>query len=72
MDEINRFVWNKTRSCYVEYLCVTDCDKDSIILQEGETIAYKWATADEIRNMSSEELLTETMRQFILNGEKHS
>jgi 8-oxo-dGTP pyrophosphatase MutT (NUDIX family) len=72
MDEINRFVWDKTRSCYVEYLCVTDCDKDSIILQDGETIAYKWATADEIRNMSSEELLTETMRQFILNGEKHS
>ena len=26
---------------YVEFLCVTDCKKDSIILQDGETIAYK-------------------------------
>lgn len=27
--------------CY-QYLCVTDCDKSSISLQEDETIDYKW------------------------------
>ncbi len=32
--------------CY-QYLCVTDCDKDSITLQEGETIGYKWVSESE-------------------------
>ncbi|MBN1777298.1 MAG: NUDIX hydrolase [Clostridiales bacterium] len=27
---------------YFSYLCLTDCAKDIIILQEGETIAYRW------------------------------
>lgn len=36
---------------YRGYLCRTDCEKDSIILQEGETVAYKWATAAEIAEM---------------------
>ncbi|MBQ7344406.1 MAG: NUDIX domain-containing protein [Clostridia bacterium] len=32
--------------CY-QYLCVTDRDKDSITLQEGETIGYKWVSESE-------------------------
>lgn len=32
---------------YYGYLCVTDCDKDSIMLQEGETISYLWLTKEE-------------------------
>ena len=28
--------------CYVTY---TDCDKDSVVLQEGETVDYKWVNA---------------------------
>lgn len=24
------------------YLCITDCDKQSVTLQEGETIAFRW------------------------------
>ena len=27
---------------YYSYLVVTDCPKDSIVLQEGETTEYKW------------------------------
>lgn len=37
---IGRFVSHNT--IYEIFLCVTDCDKDSITLQEGETVAYKW------------------------------
>ena len=36
---------------YRGYLCITDCQKDSIVLQEGETVAYQWATAQEIADM---------------------
>ncbi len=29
-------------SLYYNYFCIVDCDKDSIILQDGETEDYKW------------------------------
>ncbi|MDR3597884.1 NUDIX domain-containing protein [Clostridium sp.] len=29
------------------YLCETDCDKDSITLQEGETISYLWMAKED-------------------------
>ena len=63
--EIKKFPWDPTRCYYVEYLCVTDCDKQSVILQEGETVAYKWASADEICSMSPEEMLSERMQEYI-------
>ena len=31
---------------YFSYLCLTDCDKRSITLQEGETISYRWLPED--------------------------
>ena len=31
-----------SHSMFYSYLAITDCNKDSIVLQEGETIAYKW------------------------------
>ncbi len=31
---------------YFVYLCVTDMDKDAVILQEGETIDFEWITAE--------------------------
>ena len=31
-----------SHSMYYSYLVVTDCVKDSIVLQEGETTEYKW------------------------------
>lgn len=45
ITEIGRYVSHDT--IYYNYLCVTDCDKLSIILQEGETIGYKWITEKE-------------------------
>ena len=50
---------------YVEYLCVTSCDKDSIRLQDGETIEYKWVSRDELFSMKDGELVTKRMLQFV-------
>ena len=55
---------------YVEYLCVTDCKKDSVTLQEGETSAYKWVSRMELISMKRDELVTDRMHQFI--DELHS
>ena len=30
-----------------QYLCVTDCPKDSVTLQEGETVGYRWVTEED-------------------------
>ena len=63
LAEVGRVVSHDT--IYVEFLCVTDCDKTSIALQEGETSAYKWVTKDELISMKKEELVTERMQKFI-------
>ena len=50
---------------YVEFLCVTDCDKRAVTLQEGETSAYRWVSRDELVSMKKSELVTERMQKFI-------
>jgi len=63
--EVGRVVNDDDRTIYVEFLCVTNCAKDSIILQDGETSAYKWVTVGELISMKKEELVTERMQRFV-------
>ena len=53
------------KSYVVEFLCITDADKESIRLQEGETIAYKWISGKELLEMSRKELATQRIQNFI-------
>lgn len=53
------------RRNYVEYLCVTDCEKDSIILQEGETVDYKWIDRNSLLKMSEDEMASERAMELI-------
>ena len=53
------------KTYYVDYLCITDADKNSIVLQDGETSAFKWVTAKELRSMSRNELATMRQLNFI-------
>ena len=50
---------------YNEYLCVTDCDKDTVKLQEGDTSDFRWVDKDTLLNMKNGELITERMQLFI-------
>lgn len=61
--EVGRVTTNDT--IYVEFLCVTNCDKDSVTLQVGETIAYKWVSRDELIAMKKSEFVTERMQIFM-------
>ena len=63
--EIGRVLHHGHKTYYVDYLCVTDVDKDSIVLQEGETIAFKWIDPDELRAMSRDDLATMRQLNFI-------
>lgn len=65
LTEVGKVVSRHTHSIYVEYLCVTDWDKDHIVLQDGETSDYKWVGRDELLRMKKDALVTERMQKFI-------
>ena len=65
LEEVGRVRAAGRNAIYCEFLCITDCKKDSIILQEGETSAYKWVTQDELLSMKREELVTQRMQNFV-------
>ncbi len=65
LTEVGQVVSSENHSIYVEFLCVTDCDKNSIVLQDGETDAYKWVSRSDLISMKNDELLTERMQKFI-------
>lgn len=65
LSEVGHVVDDENHTIYVEFLCITNCEKGSITLQEGETSAYKWVTKDELISMNKRELVTERMEKFI-------
>ncbi len=62
--EVGRVINEHYHSLYVEYLCETDCSKNSVTLQSGETVDYQWVTGEELNNMG-EKLATTRMWKFI-------
>ena len=48
--------------CY-QYLCVTDCDKDSVTLQEGETVGYEWISESEFIDFVNSGNMIPTQRE---------
>lgn len=65
LTQAGTVVSEETRAIYVEYLCVTDWDKNAVTLQEGETVAFRWVGREELLAMKREELVTERMQRFI-------
>ncbi len=68
LTEVGRVVHHLHKSIFVDYLCETDVDKNSVVLQEGETSDYKWVTAEELRSMNPDELASQRILNFIENG----
>ena len=65
MAEVGKLLHYGYKSYVVDFLCITDVDKDSIRLQEGETIAYKWISGKELLEMTRKELATQRILNFI-------
>lgn len=63
--EIGQMLHDSHKTIYVEYLCHTNIEKNSIVLQEGETVAYKWVTEKQLKNMPGNELVTQRIQNFI-------
>ena len=63
LTSIGRFVSHNT--IYETFLCVTDCDKNSITLQEGETVSYKWISeAEFIDFVNSDAMIDVQYRRY--------
>lgn len=63
--EVGRVINHRQQSIYVDYIVETSCDKTSIVLQDGETQDYKWVSADYIKSMPADELITKRMKIFV-------
>lgn len=63
LTEIGRVTSRDT--IFVEFLCVTDVEKDRVTLQEGEITAFQWVTKNALLSMKKEELATKRMQKFI-------
>lgn len=48
---------------YYGYLCVTDCPKDSIRLQDGETIDYCWVDKQEFVEIFHSDCFVDSLRE---------
>lgn len=48
LKEIYHFVHEPHQAVYYGYILITSCDKDSIKLQENETIDFKWLSKEEL------------------------
>lgn len=48
LEEIYCVVSHAGHGIHYGYLCVTDAPKESVALQEGETISYRWIDREEL------------------------
>lgn len=48
LEKTYRICGKKYPCIYFGYICIVDCDKNRIKLQEGETVAYKWVKSEDI------------------------
>ncbi len=51
------------KAIYAGYLCVTDCPKDAVTLQEGETVDFKWITPDEFMDFLNSDGYIPSLRE---------
>ena len=65
ITEIGRVVHDRHQTIYVEFLCVTNCNKASVTLQEGETSAYRWIAWGELCDLSRRQLVTQRILNLI-------
>lgn len=66
---------SSTSTHYCCYLCVTDCEKDSIVTQKGETDGYKWVNEEAFfAFLHSDACMPNQSRQLLrfLSGEDRS
>ena len=64
LEGISVFVSHNT--IYHNFLAITDCDKANILLQEGETVSFKWLNEqDFIKFVNSDEMIAAQRKRYL-------
>ena len=66
LQEVKRIIHDERHTHYVEFFCVTDCDKNSIRLQKGETVDFRWVDKDELLDMEPDILVSSRARKLVV------
>lgn len=66
-EELYHFAFDDDSCIFYTFLCITDCDKISITLQEGETMSYKWLSEVEFISFINSGEMIETQKKRYLN-----
>ncbi|MBO2516713.1 MAG: NUDIX hydrolase [Clostridiales bacterium] len=53
ITEIGRLLIAEHHAWTVQFLAVTDCPKDAVVLQEGETIGHQWVDREKLLAMEA-------------------
>lgn len=56
------------KTIYAEFLCVTNCDKNGVVMQCGETSDYKWISRDELLTLSDDSLASSRLIKIYVAG----
>ena len=65
MELVNILYKDTSRSLFYSYVAKVSCDKDSVVLQEGETVAYKWVDREGfIEYVDSEDAMKSHNQRF--------
>ncbi len=63
---LNKFVYDDDQCIFYVFLCITTCDKNSITLQAGETMAYKWVSEEEFKEfINSGEMIEKQKKRYL-------
>lgn len=64
-QEIGCLIFENSQSIFYNFVCMVDCDKDAIVLQEGETEGYRWLSEEEfIVFVNSDEMIDRQKERY--------
>ena len=64
-EEIARVREERTQAFFYAFLCIVDCNKEEIRLQEGETEGYVWMSEEEfIEFVNSDKIIPSNRRRY--------
>ena len=69
-QEFSYYVFDDGKSLFHCFLYTTDCDKNSIKLQKGETIPFKWISENEFIEFVNTDKMIDTQKRRYINGSK--
>ena len=63
LEPIRDMLYPRAHAICYQYLCTTDCAKDSITLQDGETVGYEWLSESDFIAFISSGNMIPTQRE---------